>query len=558
MNNTNTIPQYTGDFKGYLGNSNVKKAGVKVQFTPDMVREIAKCKNDPVYFAETYMKIVNADGDLISFELYDYQREILTAMHENRRVILLQARQSGKTTTIASYILWYILFNRTKNVAILGNTGATAQEILKKIQDFYEYIPVWLQQGVIEWNKTSIELENKSRIITGACTKSSIRGKTIQFMLIDETAFVENWDEFFTSTFNTMANSKKSKIALVSTPYGVNHFAKFWEGATHKEITKRNGWYPVKVTWRDVPGRDDKWKEEILKGTNFDYEKFAQEHDVEFLGSSGTLISGWRLKEMLTEVAIPIQFDHTHCQYEKPFPNEKYIIICDVSEGKGLDYSTMQVVRVSDLPYFVVYVYRSNTTTPLDFAEVIFRTAKHYNGAAVLVETNNMGGQVADSLWYDFEYENLIQSENKGRAGKQATLGFGGNKKELGIKTTLPVKANGCSLLKLLIEQRKLLTYDKNTIDEFITFARKNKTWQAEPGNHDDLVMPLVLFAWLTDQDYFKELTDINTLQLLRDKTEDQMMDELLPFGIIDDGMDYVDADEIKTVPSIDRWLFDL
>lgn len=552
LKNNPTIKNY----KGYLGNPNLKRSGVKVEWTPETLAEWFKCAEDPIYFAENYMKIIDADGELISFKLYDYQKEIISALHEQRRLILLQARQSGKTTTIASYILWYVIFNQTKNVAILANTGDTAQEILKKIQDFYEYLPKWLQQGVVEWNKRSVEFENKCRILTGPSTKSSIRGKSIQFMLIDETAFVENWDEFYTSTFNTMANSKKSKIALVSTPNGVNHFTKFWEGAIEKDPKKNNGWYPVKVKWNDVPGRDENWKQEILAGTNFDYEKFAQEHECEFLGSSGSLIAGWRLKELIGERSIPTSFGHGIYQYERPIPKRRYCIVCDVSRGRGLDYSTMQIIDVTEIPYKQVCIFRDNLVTPLDFAEAVYRTAKAYNDAVILVEINDAGSQVSESIFYDFEYENVLMTENAGKMGKRISAGFGSKEKDFGIRTTKTVKAIGCAMLKLLVEQRKLEIYDKYTIDELTTFSRKNNTYEAEPGNHDDLVMPLVLFAWLTDQQYFKEYTDINTLQVLREKSEEQMMEEMLPFGFIIDGQEDAPVEEPKTVPSLDRWLF--
>lgn len=550
MNN----PQFK-NYKGYLGNDNLKRAGVKIEWTPEQQLEVLRCKRDPVYFAETYMRIIDADGELIPFNLYDYQKDIIRSLHENRRLILLQARQSGKTTTIASYILWYVIFNKTKNVAILANTGDTAQEILKKIQDFYEYLPKWLQQGVIEWNKRSVEFENKSRILTGACTKSSIRGKTIQFMLIDETAFVENWDEFYISTFNTMANSKKSKIALVSTPNGVNHFAKFWEGANEKDPKKNNGWVPRKVLWKDVPGRDEVWKQEILAGTNFDYEMFAQEHECEFIGSSGTLIAGWRLKEMITDRKIPEAFGHGLYQYEKPIKGKRYCIVCDVSRGRGLDYSTMQVLDVTEMPYRQVCTFRDNMITPLDFAETIFRTAKSYNEAVVLVEINDVGSQVSESIFYDFEYEHVLMTENAGRNGKRVSAGFGSKEKDFGLRTTKTTKAIGCSMLKLLIEQKKLEIVDKYTIDELTTFSKKNNSYEAEPGKNDDMVMPLVCFGWLTDQQYFKEFTDINTLQVLREKTEEQMLEEMLPFGFIDDGSDEIPTEEPKSVPSLDRWL---
>ena len=459
------------------------------------------------------------------------------------------------TTAVAAYILWFILFNKNKNVAILGNTGIIAREILKRVQDAYEALPKWIQQGVAEWNKGTVEFENKCRILAGATTKSTIRGFTIHLMFIDEVAFVDNWEEFFKSVFNTMSNSKKNKICMVSTPNGMNHFHAYWEGAINRD--KPNGWNPIKVTWKDVPGRDEAWKQEILHGTNFDIESFSQEHECEFLGSSGTLIAGWKLKELQSLYNImPLQYGNHFYQYIRPEKEHRYVIICDVSRGKGLDYSTMQVIDTTSVPYIQVAIFKDNMITPLDFADMIFRTAKNYNDAFVLVEINDIGSQVSESIYYDFEYDHILMTENNGRSGKMLTAGFGSKEKDFGIRTTNTVKHAGCALLKLILEQGKLILNDKHTLKELETFSRKNKTYEAEPGKHDDLVMPLVLFAWMTDQQYFKDMTDINTLQLLREKSEEQMELEMSPFGIINDGMDYVETDEIKTVPSLDRWLF--
>lgn len=459
------------------------------------------------------------------------------------------------TTAVAAYILWYVLFNKNKNVAILGNTGKIAQEIMKRIQDAYEALPKWIQQGVDGWNKMSVEFENNCRILAGNTTKSTIRGFTIHFMFIDEAAFVDNWDEFFTSVFNTMSNSKTNKMCMVSTPFGMNHFYSFWEGANNKE--KPNGWYPIKVHWQQVPGRDENWKREILEGMNFDYERFAQEHEGEFLGSSGTLIAGWKLKELESIKSIyPVQYGHGLYQYEAPNPIGKYVLVCDVSRGRGLDYSAFHVIDVTDVPYRQLCIFRDNMIAPLDYAEIIYRTAKSYNNAFILVEINDIGSQVSESVYNDFDYENVLMTVNNGRTGKLLTSGFGTKEKDFGIRTTKPVKAAGCAILKLLIEQNKLMINDKFTLKELQTFSRKNNTYQAETGSHDDLVMGLVLFAWMTDQQYFKDLTDINTMKLLREKSEDQMMEELLPFGFINDGMDEIYDDEIKTVSSIDRWMF--
>lgn len=542
-------------YKGYMGNQHIKKAGVQVEWTREALLEYSKCSKDPLYFAEKYMNIVTADGDLMKIQLYDYQKEIILSLHNNRRTIVLTARQAGKSTSVSAYILWYVIFNKTKNVAILGNDGKIAQELLKRVQDAYEALPKWLQQGVVEWNKTSVEFENKCRILTGATTKSTIRGFTINLMFIDEVAFVENWDDFFTSVFNTMSNSKRNKICMVSTPNGMNHFYSYWNGANNPH--KPNGWNPIKVPWFKVPGRDEKWKEEILSATNFDYEKFSQEHEGEFLGSSGTLIAGWKLKELqYLNGIVPVKHGKGMYQYELPQKEHRYVAVCDVSRGRGLDYSAFHIIDISTGKYKQVFTFRDNMITPLDYAEVIYRTCKIYNDAYILVEINDIGSQVPESIYYDYDYENILMTENAGRVGKRVTAGYGNKEKDFGVRTTKQVKAAGCAILKLILEQGQLELTDKFTLKEFQTFSRKNNSYEAEPGNHDDLVMPLVLFAWLTDQQYFKDLTDINTLHLLRERSEEQMNEDMLPFGFgFDDGLD--DTEEIKTLSlsSFERWL---
>jgi hypothetical protein len=536
------------NFKGYNGNINLKRAGVGVDWTPEMISEWIKCSQDPIYFAENYMKIIHVDRGLVNFEMYDFQKDMIRSMHDNRYTIIATARQIGKSTTTCAFILHYILFNPEKTVALLANKGDTAREILGKVQLAYQHLPKWLQQGVVEWNKGSFVLENQSRVIATATSADSIRGYAINMLFIDEAAFIENWDEFFVSTFPTISSGESTKVVLVSTPNGMNHFYKTWEYA----LQKKNEYNPIKVMWHEVPGRDEKWKEKTLAAMSFDYDQFAQEHEVEFLGSSGTLIAGWKLKEFVSK---PAQTAHNGLyQYERPMPNRIYCCIADVSHGKGLDYSAFHMIDVTEMPYKQVCVYRNNAISPIEYAEVIFQTCKAYNHAAVLVESNDIGGQVVDSIHYDYEYDNILYTQNSGRAGKIISNGFGGVATERGVRTTKTVKSVGCSLLKLLIEQNQLIISDFNTQKEFTTFSKKGNSWEAEPGNHDDLVMPLVLFAWLSDQAYFKELTDINTLSRLREKSEIELMEELTPFGFTDFGGE-PETNELGMIPVDTDWL---
>ena len=393
----------------------------------------------------------------------------------------------------------------------------------------YEALPHWLQSGIKYWNKGSIELENGCKVIAAATSASAIRGKSISLLYIDETAFIEGWDEFSQSVLPTITSGKQTKILYTSTPNGLNFYYYLCEGA--KDQT--NGYAYVEVKWDRVPGRDEKWKQETLQMLNFDFQKFSQEFEVEFQGSSGTLISGAALKRL--KYQTPLKEDSTGLRvYENPIKDNNYTIICDVSRGKFQDYSAFSVIKISSMPYDQVCTFRSNEMTPLDYAEIIHRIAKAYNEATVLVEINDIGGQVADALHYDFEYENIVYTENSGSRGKRIAGGFGASV-DRGIRTTKTVKTIGCSMLKLLVEQTQLIINDKNTIEELSKFSKKGQSYEAEPGATDDLVMGLVLFAWMSDQQFFKELTDIETLQKLRDYSDEEIERNLTPFGFIDD-----------------------
>ena len=530
--------------KGYNGNVNLKRKGVSVEFTQDMVGEFVKCAQNPTYFAEKYIQIVHVDRGLIPISLYDYQKEIVEKITNNRRVTVVTSRQAGKTTTAVAVILHYVLFNEHKTCALLANKGDAAREILDRIKIAYEALPKWLQQGVIEWNKGSVEFENGCKIIAGATSSSAIRGKSISFLYIDETAFVENWDEFFASVFPTISSGETTKMLYTSTPNGLNHFYKTCEGA--KENI--NGFEYVEVPWQRVPGRDDKWKVETLAAMDNDTQKFTQEFECGFLGSSGTLIEGSKLKSMV--IRNPIHETKTLKMYESPEEERVYVLVADVSRGKGLDYSAFTVVDVTTTPYKQVCTFRDNMTTPMDYAEIIYRVISNYNNCYVLIEINDIGEQVSDILINEFEVDTLLFTEHAGRSGKRVTTGFSGKGADKGIRTTKTVKSIGCNTLKLLVEQDQLIITDFDTINELSTFSRRKNSYEAEPGAHDDTVMCLVLFAWLSTQAYFKELTDINTMQLLKEGKDEAMMESMLPMGF----NTLNDAEESFVDNSGDRW----
>lgn len=534
---------------GYLGNANLKKIGEEIEWTPEMLKEYMKCAQDPIYFSEKYIKIVHVDHGLIPMDMYDYQKEITNKIFNSRRVAVLTARQSGKTTTAVAVILHYILFNEFKTVAILANKGDSAREVLSRVQLAYEALPKWMQQGVEEWNKGNITLENGCKIYAGTTSSSAIRGKSISFLYLDEVAFIEGYDEFFASVYPTISSGQTTKLLMTSTPNGLNHFYKTCKGAEEET----NGYEFVKVMWHDVPGRDDAWKDETMSALDHDEQKFKQEYCCEFLGSSGTLIDGSKLKELVYDRPL-LEKDNIY-QYTKPEEDRTYVMTCDVSRGKGLDYSTFTVIDITKMPYKQVCVFRDNLITPVDFASVIYRMGSFYNEAAVLVEINDIGEQVADVLLMDYGYENVLYTENAGRSGKRISSGFG-KSTDNGIRTTKSVKSIGCSILKMLIEQNQLLLCDFNTIQELSRFSKRGASYEAESGSHDDLVMNLVIFAWLTDQGYFKDMTDINTMMALREKTEQQIEEDLLPFGFIDVGEDLGDSDGFVAVDNDQHWTY--
>jgi hypothetical protein len=514
---------------GYLGNDNLKRIGVELQYTEEQVKEIIKCSEDPIYFIRNYVKIVNVDRGLVPFEMWNFQEDMVHTFHNNRFSICKMPRQVGKTTTAAGYMLWSVLFQENYNIAILANKGSLAREILGRIQYAYEYLPLWLQQGIKVWNKGNIELENGSKINAYATSAAGVRGGSYNLIFLDEFAFVPKnmADEFFTSTYPVISSGKTTKVIIVSTPYGLNHFYKMWVDASEG----RSLYKPLEVHWSMVPGRDEKWKEETIRNTS--EEQFRQEFETEFIGSSATLISGAKLRSLA--FFDPIYQEECFDIYEQPKPGRLYICTVDCSEGVGGDYSTVNVVDVTETPYKQVAKYRNNKLPLLFFPTIVYSIARRFNEAYVLIETNNIGQQVVDILHYDLEYENIYKLEHHHIKGQSISGGFK-RSTSFGIKTTKSVKKIGCANLKTLVESDKLIIRDFDTIAEMNTFVRVRDSYQAEEGNNDDLVMGLVLFSWLTAQSYFKDSTNIDIRKVLLEEQNLLGEEELTPVGIIDDG----------------------
>lgn len=514
--------------KTYLGNASLKAVGVELEYTEDQIQEYIKCAKDPIYFIETYCKIVTLDHGLQPFKLYECQKNKVNVIHSNRKVILMEGRQQGKTTTSAAYILWYTLFQESKTVAILANKATAAREVLYRYQLMYENLPIWLQQGVSTWNKGDIALENGSIVFTAATSRAGIRGKSVNLLYVDETAIIPNnlAEEFFTAVYPTISAGETTKILLSSTPLGYNHFWKFWNDAQHD----RNGFVPLFIPYWEIPGRDEAWAEEQrrLLGEL----RFNQEVLCNFLGSSLTLIAAGTIAQLSPE--SPIYSKDGLDVYEKVEKNRTYVIVADTAKGVEGDYSAFQIIDVTEMPYKQVGKYRDNKISPLLYPSVIYKVAKEFNEAYVLVEIN-VSEQVAEILYNEYEYENIV-FVNRTTGGQVVSGGFGGGKTQLGVITDKKVKRIGCSNFKSMAEEKKLIIRDADTISEISTFIQKRNSYEADEGYHDDLVMPFVLFSWLTTNPYFKDLTNINIRKELYEKRIQDIEQELTPFGLIDDG----------------------
>ena len=520
------------NYDHYLGNPLLKKSNVPVEWTKKQILEYQKCMENPTYFIKNYIKIVSLDEGLVPFKMYDFQEDIVDTIHNDRFTICKMPRQSGKSTTMVSYILHYVLFNPNMNVAILANKAATARDILGRLQLAYENLPKWLQQGVVSWNKGSVALENGSRVVASSTSSSAVRGGSYNMIFLDEFAFVPTnvAEDFFSSVYPTISSGKSTKVIIVSTPNGMNLFYKLWVDAENK----RNSYNIIDVHWSQVPGRDEKWRTETIANTS--EEQFRREFDCEFLGSANTLIAPAKIKSMAFH--NPIQSNAGLDMYEKPKEGGTYVVVADVARGTNNDYSAFIVFDVSTVPYNIVAKYRNNEIKPLLFPNIIYDVSKAYNEAYVMVEVNDIGEQVATALQFDLEYDNLIMASMRGRAGQVVGGGFSGGKAQLGVRTTKAVKRLGCSNLKQIVETDKLIINDYDLINEFSTFILKGQSFEAEEGHTDDLAMCCVLFSWLVEQTYFKELTDDDIRARMFLEQQHQLEQDMAPFGFVDDGLD--------------------
>jgi hypothetical protein len=515
----------------YNGNSNVKRDGIAQQWTNDEVAEYAKCMYDPSYFTRTYCKVINLDRGLVPFELYPYQEKMFEHFNDNRFSIVLACRQSGKSISSVAYLLWFGLFHPEKTVAVLANKGATAREMLARVTLMLENLPFFLQPGTKALNKGSIEFSNNSRIIAAATSGSSIRGMSVNLLYLDEFAFVEDAATFYTSTYPVVSSGKDTQIIITSTANGIgNMYHKLWEGA----VQGVSQFKPFRVDWYDVPGRDEEWKLATISNTS--QLQFDQEFGNTFFGTGDTLIGAETLLELRAEAPIRVLEDQRVKVYRETVVGHQYIMTVDVAKGRGQDYSTFNVIDISTRPFEQVAVYRCNTISPILFPDIIYKYAMVYNEAYVIIEANDQGGVVCNGLYQDLEYENMhVESAIKANA--------------LGVEMNRKVKRLGCSSIKDIIETNKLNVYDQNTIYELSTFIAKGISYEASEGNHDDLVMNLVMFGYFATGQNFEELTNINLKDMMFSRRMKDIEDDVVPFGYHDDGIGFVDLPEVGISP---------
>jgi len=523
----------------YRDNPHLRREGVNLNYTQEQLDEYIKCSRDPIYFATNYINIITLDHGIVKFDMWDFQKDMISTFHKNRFTITKCPRQVGKTTVSIAYLLWVILFQDDQKIAILANRGKTAIGILAKLQLAYENLPMWLQQGVVEWNKSSIELENHSIIVADSTSSSAARSGSYNIVFLDEFAFVPSniATDFFTSVYPVITSGTTTKIIIVSTPNGMNLFYKLWMDA----INKRNNYVPFEVHWSMVPGRDENWKEETIRNTS--ERQFEQEFETLFLGSSNTLVSGKKLQTMAYYDPIA---EHDMIKiYEHPIKEDGetnlkdhlYCISVDVSEGKNMDSSAFSVIDISSTPYKQVATFKNPLVSPLLLPTYIYNAARYYNDAYILVEINN-NPQVADIIHQDLEYENLLKVFTGNKKPQQLSAGFARGI-QMGLKMSPQVKKIGCSNLKTLIETDKLQINDFDTYSELTTFVADKNSFKAEPDANDDLVMSLVIFAWAATQKYFREIVSHDLRKQLQLETMNQYDEDTLPAPIIDDGLDH-------------------
>jgi hypothetical protein len=514
----------TGKALAYRSDKSIRSEHQKISLTADHVTEIVKCLNDIVYFAETYCYIQTLGEGRQLIKLYDYQKKLLKQMVNDRFNIVLQPRQSGKSVMSAIFILWSVLFNNDYLVGMCSNTGGNAKEIFGKILLMFKLLPHYIKPGVKEFNKSTLRLSNQSVVMSSNTTADTFRGFSLNLLFVDECAFIhsETWTDFYKSVYPTITSDKtdKSKIIMVSTPNSLNHYYELWLSAKEG----RSLYKSFRVYWTDVP-RDDqeKFKNETIANTS--YESWRQEFLCEFLGSAKGLIPPHVLDKLKYKEPIRRGMQDEFQVYHEINPDHNYIVVCDVGEGVGKDFSIANVIDLSTRPFRQAALYRSNTIQLTVFPSVIDTIGKMFNDALVLIENNSIGKHVVLKLWGDIEYDNLYIDD-----------------KGVGLRTTKATKKTGASQLREVLENDILEINSFEAIKELSNFVARNGSYAASAGNTDDIAMTFVIFAYFQSSEYFKESYDTEFIEEIYDKKSEDVLSEK---------MEDLDYDYNYTVPPV-------
>lgn len=525
----------------YLGKPNLKRAYVKTSYTKEMMQEWLKCRNDILYFARNYCVITHIDFGTIRINLYDYQEELLELLANNRLSVANQSRQQAKTTTTQIFLAHYLIFNEDKNAGVLAHKHQMSVEVLDRTKQIIEFLPEFLQPGIVEWNKGSIELDNRCKLTAYAASPDATRGNQFSLIYMDECGFIENFSEVWKQVLPTISSGRRQKLIITQTPNGLNHFYDIVDKAKRG----KNDFALMEVLWYDVTPRlydnngkfDDGLQFVKQQISQQQVEAYLQEFCCRFLGAANTLINGFTLSKL--EWIDKIQEDFI--KYKEPEKDHKYIMAVDCAEGRDLDYSVAQIIDVTKMPFEQVAIYRQNKVQPLLLPQILMTKAMEYNNAWVYIELNSVGYQVAKDLYIDLEYENVIVDQSK----------------DLGMKQTKRTKALGCQMLKDLIEKRKLILYDKETILELRDFVQKGQSYEARIDAHDDTVMALVVFQYLATQDRFNDYleTEYNFVdQMFKEELSELENYHQIIFAIQDGVDDYshnlIDEDMLGVIHS--------
>jgi hypothetical protein len=524
------MPPKTQKKEYYLGNEQLPTPDATFDYAdhPEWIEDINKCRKNILYFAENFFYITNLDRGKIKIELHPCQKRILRGLRDNRFVVLLASRQIGKTTLMTIYALWVASFFEDQRILIVANKEQTAINIFKRVRMAYEKLPNYLKPGVLEYGKTSMVLANGSSIGISTTSSDAGRGDSCNCLILDELAFIDNHmvSDFWKSVYPIISSSKKSKIFVASTPNGTdNLFYELYSGALEDDAVKHNGWHAEKVDWWEVPGRDEKWKNDTIRSLG-SREDFDQEFGNVFLQTGESAVNEKLFEELKTECTEPafVFDDGKYLLWEEPIKDHVYVAGVDISEGVGEAASVVQILDITNLREIKqVANYHNRTISPIHFTTKLLEILQHWGSPLALIERNNCGAQVVDQLKVTHNYENIVTYGVK--AGK---LSFN----KVGVVAHTNTKYKGVTNMRYWVNELKSVKLrDLKTLNELRNFVRyPNGTWAAKPGSDqwDDRVMSLIWALMILDEEITEKYFDIEQ----RDDNKKPLKIRQLDYGI--------------------------